>query len=237
MPRPSLLRRRHVWLPTVWGWLVIAAVVAAAVLLGGPRLHGFLALNDPVGARLLVVEGWMTPLDLDQAVAAFRAGRYERIVTVGGPITGWPELNRHSTFAEMAADHLRKRGLADVDVIAVPAPDTEQHHTYMNAMCVREWAAKSRLPLDSVDVFSSGIHARRSRLLYAMAFGPDVRVGVVAAEPTSYDASRWWRSSAGAKSVLGEAISLAWTKCCFWPGEPGSADERAAVAPAPSTGR
>lgn len=237
MPRPPLFRRRQVWLPTAWGWALLLAVALAALLVGIPRLHGFLAVNDPVDAPVLVVEGWMDPADLDQAVTAFRRGRYERIVTVGGPITGWPELTRFATFADMAADYLRKHGLADVPVVAVQAPDAARNHTYLNAMCLREWAAKSGLALDAIDVFSAGIHARRSRMLYAMALGPGVRVGILASVPTTYDPDRWWTTSAGAKSAVAESISLVWTKCFFWPGSPGSPEERDAVAPEPARRR
>ena len=51
----------------------------------------------------------------------------------------------------------------------------------------------------------------------------------------AFDAARWWRSSAAAKSVLGETIGLAWTTCCFWPPEPGSHAERWAAPPPAST--
>jgi hypothetical protein len=94
---------------------------------------------------------------------------------------------------------------------------------------VREWARKQAPGLASLDVFSSGPHSRRTRLLYRMAFGPDVAIGIVAAHPDTYDPDRWWASSVGAETVLSEALKLAWTKCFFRPGPPGSTDEMWAV--------
>ena len=91
---------------------------------------------------------------------------------------------------------------------------------------VRDWARQTGTVLGSVDVFSAGVHARRSRLLYRMALGPDVEVGVLAAQPQMFDAERWWTTSAGVKSVIGETLSLGWTVCCFWPPTPGSPEER-----------
>jgi hypothetical protein len=44
--------------------------------------------------------------------------------------------------------------------------------------------------------------------------------------PADYDAQRWWTNSYALKALLGEAFSLAWTKCCFWPGAPGTHEER-----------
>jgi len=70
------------------------------------------------------------------------------------------------------------------------------------------------------------VHARRSWLVYRMAFGDGVEVGVLSARPTGYDLQRWWTTSTGVKTVIGEALSLAWTKCCFWPAPKGSHEER-----------
>jgi len=73
------------------------------------------------------------------------------------------------------------------------------------------------------------VHARRSRLAYRLAFGPGVEVGVIAAPPRRYDIDRWWLTSEGAKTVLDELLSLAWTKCCFWPDADASNDNRTRV--------
>jgi hypothetical protein len=62
-----------------------------------------------------------------------------------------------------------------------------------------------------------------------MAFGPAVEIGVIASPASREEARHWWRSSAIAKSVLGEALSLAWTECCFWPAPRGSHEEQWAV--------
>ena len=211
-----LLRRREIWLPTIWGWLALLLVAAATVVFVGRSLHPFLALNEPVGARVLVVEGWMEPQGLDQAIAAFRSGHYERVVTTGGPID-WPRLNGAATFAERAANYLKKHGLADATVTDISAPKTAQDRTYHSAVMVREWAQRTGLALDALDVFSFGTHARRSRLLYRLAFGPNVGVGILAAWPSDYDAMTWWRTSTGARDVLDQAIGLFWVKCFFWP--------------------
>lgn len=224
MIRPALIHRREIWLPTIWGWIVLLLIGAAMIVLIGRNLHGFLAPNQPVGAHVLVVEGWIGPDGLDQAVAAFRSERYERVVTTGGPIERYLEL-RHATFAELAADYLKHNGIPDASVTAVPAPESAQDRTFLSAVMVREWAKRSGLTVDALDVFSSGTHARRSRLLYRMAFGPKVEVGVFAARSVDYDPGAWWRSSTGARDVLDQAIGLLWVKCFFWPTPTGSLSE------------
>jgi hypothetical protein len=234
--RISLLRRRPVLLPTFWGWLALLLVGGALAIYGARHLYGFLAPQQPVGGRLLVVEGWMEPAALEQAADAFRAGGYQLLATTGGPIEHWPGTHGHATFAERAAEYLAAQGVPAAALSAVPAPASAQDRTFLSAVMVREWARRKGLALDRLDVYSYGAHARRSRLLYRLAFGPEVRIGVRAAEPSEYDPWRWWRSSIGARDVLDQAIGLLWVKCFFRPPAPGSHDERWDVPPAPRPG-
>jgi hypothetical protein len=219
-----LFHRRHVWLPTVWGLAVLFGALAVAGVALVAAMPSFLAITEPArgvdgrGARLLIVEGWLTDAELDQAAATFRRGRYERIVTSGGPIEVWMGMPAPwQTFAERGERYLATHGLADAGVTAIAAPASMQERTYVSAVAVRDWAAGSHLRVDAVDVYTAGVHARRTRAMFRAAFGPQVEVGVIAARPSGFDARRWWTSSAGTKLVLGETISLAWTACCFWP--------------------
>ena len=221
-----LLRRRSVWVPTLWGWALLLLALAATAVLVGRWVGGHLARSEPArgtdgaGARTLVVEGWIPAGNLDAAAAAFRAGRYERVVVTGGPFDDWPDERRFATHAERAADYLRRHGLAEASITALPAPPTAQDRTFASAVVVRDWAARSGTALRAIDLFSAGVHAHRSRLVYRLAFGPDVEIGVLAAAPEGYDPARWWTTSAGAKAVLGEVVSVGWTHCCFWPSAP-----------------
>jgi hypothetical protein len=217
MKRPSFARRREIWLPTIWGWLALLLVGGAISAIVASSLHSFLALTRPVGARILAVEGWMEPEGLDQAIITFHAKGYEQIVTSGGPIQSWPEQRHHATYADLAAEYLRHHGIRDASVTAVPSPESARNRTYLSAVMIREWAKRSGLAIDSLDVFSWDVHARRSRILYQLAFGPHVRVGVYAARSQEYDGDAWWQTSVGAKAVFEQTFGLIWVKCCFWP--------------------
>lgn len=224
---PRLFRRRNVWLPTFWGGLLMLAVAVA--LAAGLALSAFalMAPQAPApGARTLVVEGWIDRAELRHAAAAARKGRYDRVLTTGGPIEPEIDLGDRKNLAARAAAELRAIGLTEVPVIAVPAPASAQDRTYLSAVMVREWVAQNDPALASLDLYSAGVHARRSWLVYRMAFGDAVEVGVLSAPPTHYEPPRWWTTSTGVKTVIGEAISLAWTKCCFWPAPKGSHEER-----------
>ena len=229
---PRLFRRRTVWLRTVWGTLLLSSIALTGLVLAARAVGGFLFINEPAhgrdghGARVLVVEGWLDEDSLDDAAAAFRRGGYERIVTSGGPIDSWREESTAKTFAERAAGYLQRHGLADVPVAIAPSPPTEEDRTFLSAVVVRDWIRREGLTPNAIDVFSVGVHSRRSRAVYRLAFGPSVDVGMLAATPRSYDLTHWWRTSHGTKTVLDEALSLAWTTCCFWPPAPGAAGER-----------
>jgi hypothetical protein len=225
-----LVRRREVWLPTLWGWLVLLVVLALAAVILGRELHPFLAINEPSGGKILVVEGWMEPYHLDQAVAVFREGSYELAVATGTPLPEWAQGNVYRTAAERAAEYLKSRGLPTSAVAAAPSPASAQARTFLSAVMVREWAKRSGIEVQALDVFSLGTHARRSRLLFRKAFGPQVKVGAIAARH-EYADERWWRSAEGAREVLDQAIAYVWVLLFFHPPAPGSHEERWAVPP------
>ena len=58
---------------------------------------------------------------------------------------------------------------------------------------------------------------RWSRLLYQMALGTDVKVGVIALKPDGHEPSSWWLSSAGVRTVIGEVIAYTYVTALFWP--------------------
>lgn len=229
-------------MPTAWGWLTILLVLVATVLLLGRFANRWLSVDEPAhgadGGRAdtLVVEGWMEPHDLDEAAETFRRGGYRRLLTTGGPTDKWSAADGFASYADRAADYLHHHGIAADRLVTVPAPASAQDRSFLSAVMVREWAARTSTHLDALDLFSVGAHTRRSRMVYRMALGPSVDVGAIAARPLSFDADRWWTTSAGVKSVMGEMLSIAWTGCCFWPPRVGSHEERWAE-PAPAAGQ
>ncbi len=224
--RLGLLRRRETWTLTARGWIALCAVVAAAAWIFVANILEFLAVTAPVGARTLVVEGWTSPREMAQAVVTFHAGRYERVVTTGGPLDGWPELLGRRNFADLAADYMTQHGIARDAVVAVPAPASAQDRTFLSAVMVREWAAGAGIDVARLDVFTSATHARRTRMMYRLAFGPGAEIGVIAADDADPLGRPWWRTSGGVKDVLAETVGYAWAKCFFWPGPPGSYEEK-----------
>ena len=221
-----LLTRREVLLPTPLAWAMIAVLFGAMFVVGVSRVHDFLAVEAPLGnADVLVVEGWLSESELAQALAIYRDGDYRKLLTSGGPIERWAELIGFSGYAELAADYFKRHGVPEDQVFAIPAPVSAQDRTFLSAVKVREWLKTNGLGPVSMDVVTSGTHARRTRYLYRAAIGPLGSIGVLAVEPSGYQQSTWWQSSSGVKAVLTEFISLSWTICCFRVPEVGSQEE------------
>ena len=225
MIRIALFRPRQIWMPTIFGWFFLLAIALAICLFVVRNIYTFLAQNEPVGARVLVIEGWLAPEELDQAIQTYKKGGYERVVTTGGPISGWPELTVSSNYAKVAAEYLALHGVPRNAIISVPTPASAQERTFLSAVVLRDSADQSGITLDAIDLFSSGAHSRRSRLLFQMAFGQKVRIGVLAARPADYDPEVWWRTSSGVEAIVFQSIGLLWVKCFFWPAPPGSQQE------------
>lgn len=225
MKFPALFRRRELWVPTIWAWVLALVIVAGALLSAGRCIHSFLAPDEPVDASLLIIEGWMAPEELDQAMLRFRSGNYGRVITTGGPVPVTHYWQNPVSYAEVVRDYLVRQGLEADVVTAVPAPESAQDRTYLSAVKVREYLKRSGQTVAAVDVHSSGVHSRRTRAVYRMAFGPSVRIGILAARPTDYVPDAWWASSTGAKTVVMEAISWVWTMLFFHPPAQGTHEE------------
>jgi len=225
MARVTLLKQRRFWLPTASGLLLLLLICVVIGYLMSANLYSYLAQNEPVGARVLVVEGWMDPEELDQAIQTFNKGNYEHVVTTGGPVIRWHRMSTVSDYATQAAEYLGQHGISPELISAVPAPKSRRERTFLSAVTFRESAQRLGISLDAVDVFSAGPHARRTRLLFQMALGPGVRVGVFSARPTDFDPEAWWRTRAGVEQMIYQSFGFVWVKCCFWPGPLGSKEE------------
>ena len=222
MIQAALFRQYRVWLPTIWGWIVLFGLFVTTCIFGARNIYGFLAPNDPVRAHILVIEGWLAPEELDQAVQIFKKGGYTKVVTTGGPVLDWTELMQRSDYAGLAADYLVRHGVPQDSILVVSSPASAQERTFLSAVMLRKTVKQSGITLDAINLFSSGPHARRSRLLFQMALGPKVQVGILAAIPQEYDPRVWWQASSGAESVILQSIEYIWVECFFWPGAPGS---------------
>jgi uncharacterized SAM-binding protein YcdF (DUF218 family) len=216
----GLLNRKERWGLSFKGMLAIAAIALVAGLTLFFNIHPFLAVTQRVDTRILVVEGWVHEYAITDAVKEFDAGHYERVFTTGGPVEGLGGyVNDFQTCASVGADLLRKHGIKDESLQMVPSHVMERDRTYSSAVALRDWFHEHNLHVDSLNVLTEGPHARRTRLLFQEALGPDVKVGIIAVANPDYDPKYWWRYSDGVREVIDEGIAYVYAKLFFWPGK------------------
>ena len=225
MTMPSLFKRRQVLMPTLFGFVVIVLVMATLSLAILKNMALFLAYTAPVQGQYLVVEGWIGEPALLEALTIYKTGKYQFLVTTGGPDNRHIDA-LHKTFAEQSAAFIRDQGFDDTKLIVIATPASAQNRTFLSAVMVRDWLTENVATTSDLDVFSGDVHARRTHKLYKMAFADNTKIGIIAAQANGFDLQYWWRTSEGAKSVLAELIGLIWITCCFEPGKYGSHQEK-----------
>ncbi len=213
----GLLRRRQCLLPTLRGWLLLAAGLAAVGCIGARAIHPFLAVTEPAPGGVLVVEGWSPDYVLQLAATEFKQSHFAKLCVTGMPIEHGTLLVEYTNHAQVGAAMLLKLGLGANEVQAVPCDKVQRDRTYNTALSLKRWLAQQGPLPAEVNLITVGPHARRSRLLFEKALGRGVRVGIEAAPVRDYDPERWWRSSAGVRTVIGEVLAYAYARLIFRP--------------------
>ena len=212
----GLIRKKERWGFTFGGWLLVLVLVGSAALFGVVEVHSFLALNRPVEGDILVVEGWLPEYALEEAVGEFGERGYSLLVATGGPLDKGHYLMKYRSYAELTAVTLKEMGVDEKMIKAVPAEGVQKDRTYASAVALREWLSASGLKAKNINVVSVGCHARRTWLLFERAFeGEDVEIGVISELNREYDPERWWGSSAGVRTVIGESIAYFYARVLF----------------------
>src|SRR5262249_43186915 len=200
------------------GWLVIGLLVVGLATWFAYGVYSFLAVAQRVNTDALVVEGWVHQYAIRAAINEFKAGHYQRVFTTGGPIVGMGGYtNDYNTSASLGAGRLKAEGLSPDLIQMVPSRVSDRDRTYSAARALRDWFGQHRVAAHSINVLTEDVHARRSRLLFQEAFGPGVKVGIIAVPNPDYDGKRWWRYSEGVRDVVSEIVAYLYVKLFFWP--------------------
>ena len=96
----GLLQRESRWRLTRRGWVVAAVLVLTGVAVFLRGIHPFLAVNAPVQAEVLVVEGWVADYALKAAVKEFKRGAYKTVYVTGGPIEHGAPLSERNPSSQ-----------------------------------------------------------------------------------------------------------------------------------------
>lgn len=212
-----LIRQQEVWLPTLWGWLLFILLTLALLVSSIKNVPSFLAVNQPINAEVLVIEGWLPDYAIKEALTRFRRGSYRQIVTTGMPIERGCYLSEYKNYAELAAATLKTLGLESDKIVPVPTPEVRKDRTYASAIAFKQWLAKTNIPIKSIDLLTLDLHARRSWLLYRQALAStNTKIGIIATPPNDYDPKYWWRYSAGVRQAINELVAYIYARFINW---------------------
>ncbi len=185
--------------------LLVAAVAAVT-------LPPFLAVSSPSGQGILVVEAWIPKASLEDAVQIFQRGDYQYLVLAGGSMRA-SEISSSAvvSYADAAEVDVKTLNVNPEKLVRVPVNPAE-HRTFATAVAVQKWLAGSQQSAKSVDVFTAGVHARKSWILFRYALGDGYRVGVIAGPEHSYDSRRWMFSARGVRIVVRNIVGYVYSK-------------------------
>jgi hypothetical protein len=199
-PSPSRRRIRRALL-----LLILLATLLVGTVVG---LYPFLSPNRPADSPIVVIEGWIADGPLAELLAWTETNNVTTLYLTGGPITTGSWLAPWKSYPEMTLARLEALGVADhYTVRAFPAPETRKDRTYIAAVALRDALAPDNIPA-SFTLASEAPHIRRSAHLFRRAFGGNCEIGTLPLTPTDFDRSDWYRSSAGVRTVLSEALAL-----------------------------
>lgn len=212
LPRkPFWFRRRNLPLPTWKTWFVVFSGAALLAWWLVPKMHGWLAVVDPVeNAPYLIVEGWVPDYVLEEAVAFTKETPVTRIFTTGVPLEHGSFLSEYHDHARLSAASMAKMGIDPQLICPAPAQAVKTERTRAMAMALKAVLDGESIPAADrrVNLFTLGTHGRRSRRIFQQVLGSGWKVGVISVPNEEYQASTWYRQSAGAKTVIDEMVAL-----------------------------
>ncbi|MDY7023344.1 MAG: YdcF family protein [Cyanobacteriota bacterium] len=207
----NLIQRQEIWTLTLKGWVLAFLFLITITLVLFLNLHSFLAINSPISADALVIEGWLPDYAFELALVEFEKGSYQKIITTGVPLAKGYYLSEYKDFANLSAATLIEMGLDDTKVIAIPTSKVIRNRTISTAITLREWLKNSDSNIKSINLCSLGPHARRSWISFQKYLSPDVPVGIISIPSQAYNPDRWWLSSDGFRSCISESLAYIYT--------------------------
>jgi hypothetical protein len=171
------------------GIAVLVGVVAFIL-----TVHRFLAVNRPTGQGILVVEAWVPRESLREAARIFQSGSYRYLVVVGSQVSN---SDNSLNYADLAADNLEKLGSDKNKVIRIALPYVSANRTFATAEAFKQWVPSSAPRTCCIDVYTVGVHARKSWITFRAVLGNAYQVGVIAGPETSYNPKYWLMSRRG----------------------------------------
>lgn len=215
--RIIFFKRTICYRPTLWGWLLLLSACFLVVLLFLTQVVHFLSVNDKIPSKTLVIEGFVPGYALKSALDFYAENEYTHLIVTGQAITAHEYASLVDNTADATILALKELGFTDSIYAARVTKNIYINRTYHTAVATKmifedhpDWEQR-------LTVFSIGVHARRSRMMFRKALGSAFSVGIIAYPDRTFDPSRWWRSSKGFRNVSNELIATLYVSLFFHP--------------------
>jgi len=202
---------------TFTGWLVLLLLVVLVFRIWLGTVCRWLSLNHPVKAKTLVVEGWIEDYALKNALQFYEENNYKHLIVTGLPITQWHDYVTYKNTAEGAIAVMKGYGFQDTIYQAVIPLSVTINRTYNTAVATRLLFEKHPEFGKAFNIYSVGVHTRRTHLLFERAFGEDYNIGILADTDRTFDPKYWWHSSKGFRNVSNEFVAFNYVWAFFHP--------------------
>ncbi len=123
--------------------------------------------------------------------------------------TGFPSQ------AELRANYLVAIGIDKNRIQTINYRPSDYNKTLSSAIALNKYIGQTSLT--SFNIFTNGIHARRTWFTYKKVLGEDYNIGVISLKPNKYERQDWWKSRKGILRILDESTSyfVNWVKLTF----------------------
>ncbi len=212
----QLFRKRNCTRPTLLGWVVILLFIAIIFRLSLVGIYYFLAINKPVSSRTLVLEGFAPTYVVKDALIYYKENDFDRLIVTGIPIVNYEFIAPYRNTALATLTAIRKFGFEDTVYIADISTNIFIDRTYHTAVATEILFEENNWPRN-FDIYSVGVHARRSRLMFRKAFDSNYDIGVIAHRDKTFDPNYWWKSSKGFRNVSNEFVATLYVMMFFHP--------------------
>lgn len=143
--------------------------------------------------------------------------------------------SKHFSDAEVAKEIMLYYGIPPDKIVAISTPKEELNRTFSSAETVAHWVSRHYETVPAMNIFTEGVHARRSLMLYQLAFSGQGKsgvetLGIIAAPKYRYNRKNWWKKEEGREYVFVQTLKYIYAKFLFSPYEEVSSNYMATDA-------
>ena len=211
-----LFKRKTCWRPTLLGLLIIFLSFVIIIRISLVQIYSFLAINKPIESQTMIIEGWAPTYVIKEAVTFYKENNYKRLIVTGIPITNYEFISPYKNTAEATILAIRYHGFSDTIYLADIPTNVFVDRTFHTAVASKIIFDKNNWP-KNFNIYSVGVHARRSRLMFQKAFGSDYEIGIIAPRDRTFLPKAWWKSSKGFRNVSNEFVATVFVSLFFHP--------------------